>query len=61
MSMLAKREEEVSSELDAMMEEDLQQFAAQQPSKAMAGGATSSTSEASEGGIKETLDKVRTF
>lgn len=51
--VLAKPEDE----LDMMMAEDMQQFTAKQPSKESSGARTS-PEESSDGGFKETLDKV---
>lgn len=51
--VLAKQEDD----LDSMMAEDMQQFAAKPVSKDMPTGKTSAP-EASEGGLKDVLDKV---
>lgn len=53
MSVLAKQEED----LDSMMAEDMQQFGAKPASKDMP-PATPAEAEASEGGLKDILDKV---
>jgi hypothetical protein len=53
-AVLAKQEDD----LDMMMAEDLKQFTDKQPSKA-APQATETSRDASEGGLKAILDKVR--